>query len=61
MVLSSALTEIGIKLDAQTIRKRLAQSKQETDTLRRLLRIAERVEQRESPSQTTNMGREINA
>ncbi len=44
MVQSSALAELGIKLDAHTIRERLAKSKQEADTLRRLLRIAERAE-----------------
>lgn len=41
----SALAELGITLDARSIRERLAKSRQEANTLRRLLRIAEHADQ----------------
>jgi hypothetical protein len=44
VVQTVVLEELGIKLDSASIRERLAKSKQETVTLRRLLKIAEEAE-----------------
>lgn len=40
----SALAEIGIRLDAHTIRERLALTMRDADTLKQLLKVAERAE-----------------
>lgn len=46
----STLAELGINLNARALRERLAETVRDADTIRRLLKIAERAENRGVPA-----------